>query len=127
MKLFVEVLEALRYIHSKDLIHRDIKSPNIFLTRDGTAKLGDFGLSIQGKSIKVKSKYSVVGTDCYLAPELHKKKIYQKGKASDVWATGCILLEMVLGTPLWELDFDLGIKAIEDPNYLKDFISEKTP
>jgi NIMA (never in mitosis gene a)-related kinase len=46
MKIFIEVCEALRYIHSRDIIHRDIKSPNIFLTADGTAKLGDFGLCI---------------------------------------------------------------------------------
>lgn len=51
MKYFINICEALRYIHAKDIIHRDIKSPNIFLTEEGTAKLGDFGLCIHGKTI----------------------------------------------------------------------------
>jgi serine/threonine protein kinase len=127
MKIFIEVCDALKYIHSRDLIHRDIKSPNIFITDDDTAKLGDFGLCIQGKTIETKTKYSAVGTDCYLAPELHKKQLFQKGKASDVWSVGCILLEMLTATPLWELEVDLGIKAIEDPAYISEFIQSKVP
>jgi len=51
MKYFIEVCEALKYIHQKDIIHRDIKTPNIFLTEDDIAKLGDFGLCIHGKTI----------------------------------------------------------------------------
>ena len=46
MKIFIEVCDAMRYIHSRDIIHRDIKSPNIFITEDFTAKIGDFGLCI---------------------------------------------------------------------------------
>jgi NIMA (never in mitosis gene a)-related kinase len=72
MKYFIEMCEAIKYIHSRDIIHRDIKSPNIFLTEDDTVKLGDFGLCVQGKSILTRLKYSAVGTDCYMAPELHK-------------------------------------------------------
>jgi serine/threonine protein kinase len=44
-----------------------------------------------------------------------------------VWALGCILLEMLLGTALWDLDFDLGIKAIEDPHYIYEFINKELP
>jgi serine/threonine protein kinase len=72
MKFFIEVCEAVKYIHSKDIIHRDIKSPNIFITDDNFAKLGDFGLCIQGKTILTKTKYSTVGTDCYFSPESYK-------------------------------------------------------
>jgi serine/threonine protein kinase len=72
MKYFIEICEALRYIHAKDIIHRDLKSPNIFLTEEDSAKLGDFGLCIQGKNIETRVKYSTVGTDCYLSPELHR-------------------------------------------------------
>ena len=122
MKIFIEICEAMRYIHSRDIIHRDIKSPNIFLGLDDTAKLGDFGLCVHGKSIVTKTKYSVVGTDCYMAPELHKGKLFQKGKSSDIWALGCVLLEMLLGTALWDLDFDLGIKGIEEPAHIFDYI-----
>lgn len=127
MSYFIDICEAIRYIHAKDIIHRDIKSPNVFLTQDDSAKLGDFGLCIHGKSIKSKTKHSTVGTDQYLAPELHKGKLYQKGKASDIWAVGCLLLEMCIGTPVWELDFDLGIKSIENPNFIVEYINKNVP
>ena len=120
MKIFLDITEAIRYIHARDIIHRDLKSPNIFLAGDGTAKLGDFGLCIVGKSVKTKKSgcySSAVGTDQYHAPELHKGSLYQKGKASDVWALGCLLLEMMLTKPLWDIDFGggtLGINCLQD-------------
>lgn len=72
MKYFIEICDALRYIHARDIIHRDIKSPNIFITEDDSAKLGDFGLCILGKSIITKAKYSTVGTENYFSPEMIK-------------------------------------------------------
>lgn len=85
MKFFIEICDALRYIHSLDIIHRDIKSPNIFITNDfSSAKLGDFGLCSSRSNNRIistkKSKHSVVGTDCYIPPELHKNKVSIKGK-----------------------------------------------
>jgi serine/threonine protein kinase len=59
-----------------------------------------------------------------MAPELHKGQIYLKGKASDMWAVGCVLLEMLIGKPLWDLDFDLGTKSLEDPNFTRTLITE---
>ena len=79
MSIFLDIAEAIRYIHARDIIHRDLKSPNIFLAADGTAKLGDFGLCIVGKSVKTKMSgcySSAVGTDQYHAPELHKGSLY---------------------------------------------------
>lgn len=88
MKLFLDICEALRYIHSLDIIHRDIKSPNVFITNDyKSAKLGDFGLcSFRSNNRLIstkKSKFSVVGTDCYLSPELHKKDVQIKSKKQE--------------------------------------------
>jgi NIMA (never in mitosis gene a)-related kinase len=128
MGILIDILEAVKYIHARDIIHRDIKSENIFIATDLTAKLGDFGLCAQGKSIKTRKsgKYSMaVGTENYHAPELFRGSLFQKGKASDVWALGCVLLEMVLAMPIWDIDFrgsQLGIRCIEDANYAKDFV-----
>ena len=118
MSHFLDIAEAIRYIHSRDIIHRDLKSPNIFLAGDNSAKLGDFGLCVQGRSIKTRRSgcySSAVGTDIYFAPELHRGSLYQKGKASDIWALGCLLIEMMMTKPLWEIDFgggDLGIMCL---------------
>ena len=49
MKYLIEICEAIKYIHSREIIHRDIKSPNIFISNDGSARLGDFGLCISSK------------------------------------------------------------------------------
>lgn len=130
MGVFIDILEALRYIHARDIIHRDIKCENIFIASDLSAKLGDFGLCVHGKSIKTRKSghYSLaVGTEDYHSPELFKGSLYQKGKASDIWALGCVLLEMVLSKPIWEVDFgggQLGIKCIEDPAFSKEFVQK---
>lgn len=127
MKYLLEICDAVRYLHSKDVIHRDIKSPNIFITDNDEAKLGDFGLCVHGKTIVSKVRHSSageIGTNCYMAPELHKGHLFQKGKSADMWAIGCVLLEMLMGTALWDLPEDLGTKSLESPNYTRDLISD---
>ena len=61
MKYFLQICEAVRYIHSRDIIHRDIKSPNIFITSEDEAKLGDFGLCVHGRTIVSKVRHSSAG------------------------------------------------------------------
>jgi serine/threonine protein kinase len=51
MGIFIDIVEAVKYIHARDIIHRDIKSENILIAADYSAQLGDFGLCVQGKSI----------------------------------------------------------------------------
>lgn len=125
MKYLLQIGEAIRYIHAREIIHRDIKSPNIFISENNEAKLGDFGLCIHGKTIVSKVRHSsagVIGTNCYMAPELHKGLLFQKGKAADMWALGCVLLEMLMGTALWDISEEFGIKSLEDQNYTRDYI-----
>ena len=93
------------------LIHRDLKPSNIFLDKNNNVKLGDFGLCVHVKSIKTRKSghYSLaVGTEDYHSPELFKGSLFLKGKASDIWALGCVLLEMVLAKPIWEIEFGGG-------------------
>jgi serine/threonine protein kinase len=62
-----------------------------------------------------------------MAPELHKGQLFQKGKTSDVWALGLILLEMMVGCAVWDLGVDFGIKALEEPHYICEYINDQVP
>ena len=88
----VQICLALNHIHKKKIIHRDIKSGNIFLTKGGLVKLGDFGLSKGFKNTWEKAK-SKVGTPYYLSPEIINSKPYNS--KSDIWALGVLLYEMM--------------------------------
>jgi serine/threonine protein kinase len=89
-KFFIQICLGLAYIHSKKILHRDLKTLNIFLTKDEKVKIGDLGVA------KVLSQTNFaktfVGTPYYLSPEICEEKPYNE--KSDVWALGCILYEM---------------------------------
>lgn len=111
-KVFIHICLGMHYLHSKNVIHRDLKSLNIFLTKDNSAKIGDLGnarkleVSSDGESGLGKIGEEVerdedqdsekppqkVGTPFYLAPELwHDRPC---SKESDIWALGVILYEL---------------------------------
>lgn len=99
-----QVLCGLKYIHSADVIHRDLKPGNILVTTQGTLKICDFGLArgINPKFFKNRSATitNYVATRWYRAPELIlSTKNYSK--AVDVWAMGCILGELFGRRPLF--------------------------
>lgn len=86
-KWLVQLLFALEYLHRHEVIHRDMKSSNVFLTSDGDIQVGDFGLSaVSGGG------QETVGTPHYMCPELVAKKGY--GVKADVWSLGVIMHEM---------------------------------
>nr|AAH99988.1 NIMA (never in mitosis gene a)-related kinase 8 [Danio rerio] len=88
---FVQILLALYHVHNKLILHRDLKTQNILLDKHQMiVKIGDFGIS---KILVSKSKaYTVVGTPCYISPELCEGKPYNQ--KSDIWALGCVLYEL---------------------------------
>ena len=88
---FVQMALALQYLHSKRILHRDLKTANVFLTRRDIVKLGDFGVS-RVLSATAELAKTFVGTPYYLSPELLNNQPY--GIASDVWALGCIFYEV---------------------------------
>ncbi|XP_024606297.1 serine/threonine-protein kinase Nek1 isoform X3 [Neophocaena asiaeorientalis asiaeorientalis] len=88
---FVQICLALKHVHDRKILHRDIKSQNIFLTKDGTIQLGDFGIARVLNST-VELVRTCIGTPYYLSPEICENKPYNN--KSDIWALGCVLYEM---------------------------------
>ncbi|XP_036625079.1 serine/threonine-protein kinase Nek8 [Trichosurus vulpecula] len=91
LHFFVQILLALHHVHTHLILHRDLKTQNILLDKHRMiVKIGDFGIS---KILSSKSKaYTVVGTPCYISPELCEGKPYNQ--KSDIWALGCVLYEL---------------------------------
>lgn len=85
------MVSAIRYMHAKNVLHRDLKTANIFLTKEGIVKIGDFGISKLLTSTKG-GAHTVLGTPYYISPEMCEGKVYDE--KSDIWALGCILYEM---------------------------------
>ena len=91
----LQLISAVEFMHASDLYHRDIKPENIFLTQDGSMKLGDFGLATRDKWCQE----ACVGSDRYMAPEQYEPvggAGYCAAKA-DIWAIGICLLNVLFG------------------------------
>ncbi|XP_063218501.1 serine/threonine-protein kinase Nek8-like [Bacillus rossius redtenbacheri] len=88
--MFGQIVAAIRYMHDHNILHRDLKTANVFLTKDSTIKVGDFGIS---KMMTTRGQaQTVLGTPYYISPEMCEGKQYDQ--KSDIWALGCILYEM---------------------------------
>ena len=114
INLFVQITMAVRYMHERKLLHRDIKSQNIFLTKSHVVKLGDFGISTVLQNTMAMAK-TMCGTPCYFSPELCSGRPYNN--KSDIWALGVLLYEMAGG----KLPFEsASMKRLMDEIMTKD-------
>jgi NIMA (never in mitosis gene a)-related kinase len=88
---FIELALAIKYIHDRKILHRDLKGQNVFLTKDGTVKLGDFGIArVLDHTFQVCR--TQIGTPYYLSPEICQGRAYNA--KTDIWSLGCLLYEL---------------------------------
>ncbi|KAL6259477.1 hypothetical protein P5V15_009396 [Pogonomyrmex californicus] len=104
-----QLLSAVAALHFHGIVHRDIKTANIFLTDEGNClKLGDFGSAVQIKAHTTMpgELQGFVGTQAYMAPEVFmKSESSGHGRAADIWSVGCCIIEMASGRRPWS-DYD---------------------
>jgi len=108
MEVARELLKALRHVHEKGLVHRDLKPSNVLLDAQGRVKLGDFGLAhFLRERVEDDSEFigdgagrTVRGTAPYIAPEVIRSRGLQCSSAADMYAFGCIVLELNMRVPV---------------------------
>lgn len=95
-----QVVKGLLYLHSQDIIHRDMSLSNLLLTKDFQVKIADFGLAtLSGPNER---HTTLCGTPNYISPEVASRATH--GRPADVWGLGCMLYTLLVGTP----PFDTG-------------------
>lgn len=102
-----QILSAIHVLHSRGIVHRDIKGSNIFLTSSGAIKVGDFGSAVKLKNTARTTPgemVSHIGTTLpYAAPEVvNASENIGYGRASDMWSMGCVVIEMSSGKQPWQ-------------------------
>ncbi|KAI0125893.1 serine/threonine protein kinase [Xylariales sp. AK1849] len=98
----VQIAGAIKYMHSKGIIHRDLKMGNIFLDRHMNAKIGDFGLAallVTGKDMQTIRRTTLCGTPNYIAPEILEKGKKGHDHMVDLWSLGIIMFAMLTSKP----------------------------
>ncbi|KAH8160656.1 hypothetical protein CIB48_g7590 [Xylaria polymorpha] len=98
----IQIAGAIKYMHAKGIIHRDLKMGNIFLDRYMNAKIGDFGLAallVTGKDMQTIRRTTLCGTPNYIAPEILEKGKKGHDNMVDIWSLGIIMFAMLTSKP----------------------------
>ncbi|MFI5187368.1 MAG: serine/threonine-protein kinase [Chitinophagales bacterium] len=127
-KILIQIVSALKYLHGKNILHRDVKPQNFKIENDGTVKMLDFGISKNEYTPKLTQLGFVVGTTEYMAPEQFEHKVEKK---SDIWSLGVMAYEMLTGSLPFESNNPIALRnqiakaKFTDPKILVPQISEK--
>ncbi|MSQ22676.1 MAG: hypothetical protein EXR53_05135, partial [Dehalococcoidia bacterium] len=97
LRIANEVCRGLEFAHSKGIIHRDLKPDNVWLTQDGTAKIGDFGLALPMNRSRLTTEGMMVVTVAYMPPE--QAMGGDVTPQADLYSLGCMMYEMTTGRP----------------------------
>ena len=107
VRIAVETCQGLEFAHEKGIVHRDLKPGNVWLTADGVAKIGDFGLAVAVDRSRLTQSGMMVGTVSYMPPE--QALGGEVGPRSDLYSLGAMLYEMVCGRPPFVGDESVAI------------------
>ena len=110
----VQIVEALRFAHRRDVIHRDIKPQNIIIDNDGRVKVTDFGIARAGSASTMTAAGSILGTAHYFSPEQAQGQPVEA--ASDLYSLGVVMYEMATGTLPFDGDnpVSIAMKHVHD-------------
>jgi eukaryotic-like serine/threonine-protein kinase len=113
--LVVQACQGLAHAHEAGLVHRDVKPQNLLLRDDGVLKVADFGIARAAETTVLTQVGTVLGTAAYLSPEQALGE--EVTPATDVYALGAVLYELLAGRPPYEFDSlaDLAAKQREEP------------
>jgi cephalosporin-C deacetylase-like acetyl esterase len=128
LDIAIQISKGLAIAHKKDIVHRDVKPANIFITNDGTAKILDFGLAKLAGQMKLTKAGSTIGTAAYMSPEQARGE--EVDCRTDIWSLGVVFYEMISG----QLPFNGEYEAVmmyaivnENPKHLKHLRTDIPP
>jgi serine/threonine protein kinase len=107
ISIATQIAEGLKAAHRKDVVHRDVKSGNVMITKDGVVKVLDFGLAKTAASTKLTQMGSTLGTVAYMSPEQARGE--EVDRRSDIWSLGVILYEMITGRLPFRGDYEQAV------------------
>ena len=115
-KIAIQTINGLKACHDLNVMHRDLKSANVFVNHDHTIKLGDMNVSKKANNEGL--NFTQTGTPYYASPEVWKDEKYNF--KSDIWSLGCVIYELITFSPPFQAEDMQGLfKKVVNGNYPK--------